>query len=281
MEQNKEAYEKLEELKSYLRELGSVAVAFSSGVDSTFLLKTAHDVLGDGAIAVTARAAFFPERESEETADFCRKEGIRQFFVDFKVPEIEGFGENPQNRCYICKKALFTGIKETAALQNITVLAEGSNMDDNNDYRPGMAAIAELGVKSPLRHVGMTKKDIRLLSKDIGLYTWDKPSYACLASRFVYGETITEEKLSMVEKAEQLLLNMSFSQMRVRIHGQMARIEVLPEEFELLMKKENRENIVKNFRQYGFTYVTMDLSGYRMGSMNETLNVQETGNCKT
>ncbi|MBD5501169.1 MAG: ATP-dependent sacrificial sulfur transferase LarE [Lachnospiraceae bacterium] len=272
MEQNREAYEKLESLKTYLKELKSVAVAFSSGVDSTFLLKVAHDVLGDEVIAVTARSSFFPGRESKETIDFCKKEGIRQFFVDVKASDIEGFGQNPPNRCYICKKALFTGIKEIAARQNITVVAEGTNMDDGNDYRPGLTAIAELGIKSPLRHVQMTKKDIRILSKEMGLHTWDKPSFACLASRFVYGETITKEKLSMVERAEGLLLDMGFSQMRVRIHGQMARIEVLPKEFDRLMETENREKIIKCFRQYGFTYVTMDLSGYRMGSMNETLN---------
>ena len=154
-------------------------------------------------------------------------------------------------------------------------VAEGSNLDDTGDYRPGLLAIAELDIKSPLREAGLTKREIRQLSKEMGLPTWNKPSYACLASRFVYGETITKEKLAMVEKAEQKLLDLGFGQMRVRIHGTMARIEVLPEELERLVCREIREDIVKSFCLYGFSYVTMDLMGYRTGSMNETLSEEE------
>ena len=249
----KEQQIKYENLKEYLRSLGSVAVAFSSGVDSTFLLKTAHDVLGDKCLAITAMSCSFPKRELEEAKAFCEKEGIRHITVESEELEIEGFCQNPTNRCYICKKELFEKIWEIARKEGLNAVAEGSNMDDNGDSRPGLQAVAEL----------------RALSKDLGLPTWEKQSFACLSSRFVYGETITKEKLGMVDKAEQLLLDLGFHQLRVRIHGTLARIEVLPDELPKVL--ENREQIVKAFKEYGFTYVTMDLQGYRMGSMNETL----------
>ena len=271
----KEQQIKYENLKEYLRSLGSVAVAFSSGVDSTFLLKTAHDVLGDKCLAITAMSCSFPKRELEEAKAFCEKEGIRHITVESEELEIEGFCQNPTNRCYICKKELFEKIWEIARKEGLNAVAEGSNMDDNGDYRPGLIAVKELGVSSPLRQAELYKEEIRELSKEMGLPTWDKQSFACLSSRFVYGETISEKKLGMVDKAEQLLLDMGFHQVRVRIHGNIARIEVLPDEITKIVEEGNRTKIANQLKEYGFDYVTLDLLGYRTGSMNETLDEKE------
>lgn len=266
-----EQQKKYGDLIRLLKDYGSAAVAFSGGVDSAFLLYAAKEALGAKVIAVSAKSSSFPERELKEAKEFCECHQIRHVIFESEELEIEGFAQNPKNRCYICKRELFEKILKIAAEENAAVVCEGSNLDDNGDYRPGLQAISELGIESPLRRAGFTKADIRALSKHFGLPTWNKQSFACLASRFVYGETISKEKLAMVDKAEQLLLDLGFRQVRVRIHGTMARIEIMPDEFEKLISEDVRKKITTDFRSFGFTYVTMDLTGYRTGSMNEVI----------
>ena len=262
---------KLDALKDNLRELGSLAVGFSGGVDSTFLLFVAHEVLGDKAIAVTEVDAGVPERERGEAKAFCEEHGIRHFVCDADPLSEENYRHNSPDRCYHCKKRTFTEIARIARENGIMHVAEGSNTDDLGDYRPGLKAVEELGVKSPLREAGLTKADIRAISKALGLPTWNKPSYACLASRFVYGEEITQEKLRMIDLAEQFLIDRGFLEERVRIHGRLARIEVAPRDIPRLAADGIREEISARFKKIGFTYVTLDMQGYRVGSMNETI----------
>ncbi len=272
--------EKYEKMKNYLISLESVAIAFSSGVDSTFLLQTAVDALGtDKVIAVTARSCSFPKRELDEATAFCEDNKIKHFVVDSEELDIDGFRKNPANRCYLCKHELFEKILAIAKENGIQAVCEGSNMDDNGDYRPGLTAVAELGIKSPLRYAQLSKQEIRDLSKERGLTTWDKQSFACLSSRFVYGETISEERLGMVDKAEQLLMDIGFHQIRVRVHGEgkgtIARIELDPEEFPLIMKDSVREMVDMRLKSFGFAYVTLDLLGYRTGSMNQMIDTKK------
>lgn len=263
--------DRYEDLKRILSQMGSAVVAFSGGVDSTFLLKVAGDVLKGRVAAVTARSCSFPARELDAAAEFCRSEGIRHEIMDSEELSIPGFCENPPDRCYLCKRELFGKITAFARANGYDSVLEGSNADDDGDYRPGRRAIREFGVKSPLHDAGLTKSDIRELSRGMGLPTWRKQSFACLASRFPYGERITAEKLSRVDRAEQFLLDSGadFSQVRVRSHGDLARIEIPPESFGRALAM--RQEIVSAFKGFGFRFVSLDLAGYRTGSMNATL----------
>jgi len=267
--------EKLELLKDIIRKKGSAAVAFSGGVDSTFLIRVAKEVLGDKLIAVTATSSTYPERELNEAIKYAKDFGVKHIIISSEELDIEGFASNPKNRCYYCKKELFTKVKEVALENGIEYVFDGSNLDDNGDYRPGMLAAKELLVVSPLKEAGLTKKDIRDLSKEYGLATWNKPAFACLSSRFPYGNKITLPKLKMIDKAEQFLLDMGIRQVRVRHHGEIARIEVAPEEREKFFNIEFMDKISSKFKEIGYIYTTLDIAGYRTGSMNEVLKEEE------
>lgn len=266
-----ELQEKLAKLEEYIRELGSLAIGFSGGVDSSFLLAVAHEVLGDNVIAVTGADASVPEREVNEAIAFCKERGIRHIICKVDPLQEEGYRNNSPDRCYYCKHGIFTEVKRIADEYGIKYMAEGSNMDDIGDYRPGLRAAAELSVKSPLREARLNKSEIRIISRAMGLPTWSKPAYACLASRFVYGEEITEKKLHMIDRAEQVLIEHGFFEERVRMHGNIARIEVPPLDITRLAADGVREEVYEELRKIGFLFVTLDLKGYRLGSMNATL----------
>jgi len=267
--------EKYELLKDIIKKKESAAIAFSGGVDSTFLLKAAKEVLGDNVIAVTATSSTYPKRELNEAIKYAKDVKAKHLIISSEELDIEGFAMNPKNRCYYCKKELFTKINNIALENGVKYVFDGSNLDDTGDYRPGMQAAKELNVISPLKEAGLTKNDIRELSKELGLPTWDKPSFACLSSRFPYGNKITLPKLTMVDKAEQFLLDLGITQVRVRHHGEIARIEVAPTEREKFYNQGFMDYVGNEFKKIGFTYVTLDLLGYRTGSMNETLSKEE------
>lgn len=258
-------------LQDLLRSYGNVAIAYSGGVDSSLLSYVAHEALGDNAVSLTADAPVVPRSEFADSQAFCKRYGIRQVICHSNPIMMEKVRFNAPNRCYACKKVLFSSLFEEAAKLGVETIADGSNLDDLGDYRPGLKALEELQVKSPLREAGFTKADIRALSRELGLPTWSKQSNACLATRFPYGTEITAEKLSLVDKAESALSGMGFTQLRVRVHNDIARIEVPAEQIETLLRDENRTSIVDALKELGFAYVTLDLAGYRTGSMDEKL----------
>ncbi|MBP1737313.1 MAG: PP-loop protein [Oscillospiraceae bacterium] len=266
-----DCHKKLDALKENLRSMERLVIAFSGGVDSTFLLRVACDTLGEGVLAVTARSAAYPEREYQEAVALITQLGASHIAIVSEELDIDGFSNNPVDRCYYCKKELFAKIRSIADEHGISWIADGSNADDLGDYRPGMTALREMEVVSPLKDVGLTKAEIRTLSKELGLPTWDKPSFACLSSRIPYGQEITREKLSMIDQAEQLLLDEGFRQVRVRHHGDLARIEVSPEERVKFLDENLMDRVYRTFQTIGFQYTALDLKGYRTGSMNEPL----------
>jgi uncharacterized protein len=245
-----------------------VVLAFSGGVDSTFLLKAAKEALGDNLKAVTIQSPYIPKWEIEEAKQLVKQLGIA--FEILEAPIIDEIRHNPENRCYLCKKAVFSQIKAIAQREGYPYVIDGTNFDDIGDYRPGLKALAELSIKSPLLDCQLTKQEIRSLSKELGLSTWDKPPYACLLTRIPYGNELKEEDFVKIEKAEKYMMDRGFRAVRARCHGNLARIEVDKKDRSKLFNEELLEEISAKLKEFGFTYVTLDLEGYRVGSFNET-----------
>jgi len=263
-------------LQSIIQEMGSLVIGYSGGVDSTLLLKVAHDTIGDRVLAVIGKSETYPSREYEEACMLAREIGARFEVVKTEETDVLKFRENPPNRCYFCKTELFGKIQEIARRDGLQWIADGSNIDDRADFRPGMAANREKNVRSPLLESHMTKEDIRQLSKYLDLRTWDKQSFACLSSRFPYGQSIDKQKLTRIDRAENVLRDNGFKFFRARHHDDhTVRIEVGTQEIKRFADDQFRETIVSALKEIGFTYITLDLFGFRSGSMNEVLSDQE------
>lgn len=266
--------QKYAQLKNILENMQHVVVAYSGGVDSAFLLKVSTDILGENAYGVLAVSPTYPSREYQKAIDLAERMGAKLRIIKTHELEDEDFVNNPVNRCYFCKSELFNEITRIAKKENLTNMVDGSNYDDLGDHRPGKRALQELNVRSPLQEAQLTKLEIRELSKELGLPTWDKEELACLSSRFPYGEKIDIEKLKMVDEAENFLRDLGFRNIRARHQDKTMKIEVLPEDIKRFFEDDIREKVIRKLKRIGYTYVTVDLEGYRRGSLNEGIQKQ-------
>jgi len=265
--------EKLARLKDILQDMGSVLVAYSGGVDSTFLAVTAHEVLGKNSLAVFAASPVAPPMEKEEAGDLAHNVGLRFKIIESNEMSNPDFVANPPERCYYCKRELYSELKPIAKAEGLKWIADGTNADDLSDFRPGRKASAEAGIRSPLLEAGLTKTEIRQLSHAKSLPTWDRPASPCMASRIPYGIPVTAETLNKIARGEQYLHSLGLRQLRLRHHGDIARIELDPEDMAKIITPEIRQDIVTHLKALGYKYVALDLTGYRIGSLNEVLNL--------